>query len=189
MLFRSRRGGWKAAALGIAAGALFGLSAIGFRGAILSLPFGHTVTRAATILALGLALQSVLMLAWLALADRAALAGIARHWRGSLGAGALGALASLFWFIGFALTAAATLSSTAQAARTGSAGRDDLLQGDAGAGDEAAGAAGAPRGVQARSCVHVLPRLVCLPFDKKHSSTRFEFNLNVRECLRFKLKV
>ena len=108
-----RRGGWQAAALGVAAGALFGLSAIGFRGAILALPFGHPVTRAATILALSLALQSALMLAWLALADRAALAGIARHWRGSLGAGALGALASFFWFIGFALTAAANVRTLA----------------------------------------------------------------------------
>lgn len=108
-----RNGGWRAAALGIAAGALFGLSAIGFRGAILALPHGDSITRAATILTLSLALQSALMLIWLALADRAALAGIVRHWRGSLGAGALGALASLFWFIGFALTAAANVRTLA----------------------------------------------------------------------------
>lgn len=108
-----QRGGLRAAALGLAAGALFGLSAIGFRGAILALPFGDSMTRAATILALSLALQSVLMLAWLALADRAALAGIARHWRGSLWAGALGALASFFWFLGFALTSAANVRTLA----------------------------------------------------------------------------
>ncbi len=108
-----QRGGLRAAALGLAAGALFGLSAIGFRGAILALPFGSSMTRAATILALSLALQSVLMLAWLALADRAALAGIARHWRGSLWAGALGALASFFWFLGFALTSAANVRTLA----------------------------------------------------------------------------
>ena len=108
-----QRGGLRAAALGLAAGALFGLSAIGFRGAILALPFGSSMTRAATILALSLALQSVLMLAWLALADRGALAGIARHWRGSLWAGALGALASFFWFLGFALTSAANVRTLA----------------------------------------------------------------------------
>ncbi|WP_374634075.1 EamA family transporter [Paracoccus sp. (in: a-proteobacteria)] len=108
-----RKGGWRAASLGVAAGALFGLSAIGFRGAILALPFGDSITRAATILTLSLALQSALMLVWLGLAQRQALAGILRHWRGSLGAGALGALASLFWFIGFALTAAANVRTLA----------------------------------------------------------------------------
>lgn len=108
-----RRGGWRAAALGIAAGALFGLSAIGFRGAILALPFGDSVIRAAVILVLSLALQCAIMLVWLGLADRAALAGIARHWRGSLGAGALGAFASLFWFLGFALTSAANVRTLA----------------------------------------------------------------------------
>ncbi|WP_062560556.1 DMT family transporter [Paracoccus aminovorans] len=108
-----RRGGWRAAGLGIAAGALFGLSAIGFRGAILALPFGASGLRAATVLALSLALQSAIMLAWLGLADRPALAGIVRHWRGSLGAGALGALASLFWFLGFALTSAANVRTLA----------------------------------------------------------------------------
>jgi drug/metabolite transporter (DMT)-like permease len=108
-----RKGGWRAAGLGILAGGLFGLSAIGFRGAILALPFGDSITRAATILTLSLALQSALMLVWLGLAQRQALAGILRHWRGSLGAGALGALASLFWFIGFALTAAANVRTLA----------------------------------------------------------------------------
>ena len=108
-----RRGGWRAGGLGIAAGALFGLSAIGFRGAILALPFGAEPVRAATVLLLSLALQSAIMLAWLGAADRRALAGIARHWRGSLGAGALGALASLFWFLGFALTAAANVRTLA----------------------------------------------------------------------------
>src|SRR5690606_28270673 len=108
-----RRGGWRAAGLGIAAGALFGLSAIGFRGAILALPFGAEPVRAATVLVLSLALQSAIMLAWLGALDRPALAGIARHWRGSLGAGALGALASLFWFLGFALTAAANVRTLA----------------------------------------------------------------------------
>ena len=108
-----RQGGWRAAALGVMAGVLFGLSAIGFRGAILALPFGDSALRAATILALSLALQSAIMLAWLGVADRTALSGIVRHWRGSLGAGALGALASLFWFIGFALTSAANVRTLA----------------------------------------------------------------------------
>lgn len=54
------------------------------------------------------------MLAWLALADRAALAGIARHWRGSLGAGALGAARLALLVHRFlALTAAANVRTLA----------------------------------------------------------------------------
>lgn len=108
-----RSGGWGAAALGVLAGGLFGLSAIGFRGGILALPQGDFVTRAATVLVLGLALQSAVMLVWMACADRAGLAGIARHGRDSLKAGFLGAFASLFWFMGFALTAAANVRTLA----------------------------------------------------------------------------
>ncbi|AUH34273.1 EamA family transporter [Paracoccus tegillarcae] len=98
---------------GVAAGALFGLAAIGFRGAILALPEGGFFLRALTALALSLAIQTVLALIWLILFDRAALGGILREWRVSLAAGALGALASLFWFSGFALTSAANVRTLA----------------------------------------------------------------------------
>ncbi len=108
-----RGGGGSAAMLGIVAGGLFGLSAIGFRGAILALPLGDYVTRSATVLAISLTMQALVMLGWLALADRAALAGILRLWRASLRAGFLGAFASLFWFMGFALTAAANVRTLA----------------------------------------------------------------------------
>lgn len=98
---------------GVTAGALFGLSAIGFRGALLALPEGGFFIRALTVLVMALAMQSAAMLVWLALADRAALRGIATAWRASLAAGALGAFASLFWFIGFALTPAANVRTLA----------------------------------------------------------------------------
>lgn len=98
---------------GLVAGALFGLSAVGFRGALLSLPPGGYVVHALTILVLTLALQSAAMLIWLVMADRAALHGIVAEWRVSLLAGALGAFASLFWFIGFALTPAANVRTLA----------------------------------------------------------------------------
>lgn len=98
---------------GVSAGALFGLSAIGFRGAILALPEGGFFIQALTVLVLTLALQSAAMLIWLTVADRPALRGIAGEWRVSLLAGALGAFASLFWFIGFALTPAANVRTLA----------------------------------------------------------------------------
>lgn len=107
------RAGSRAVATGILAGLLFGLSSIGFRGAILALPEGGYFIRALTILVVTLSLQSAAMLAWLALTNRAALAAIWRDWRASLLAGALGAFASLFWFIGFALTPAANVRTLA----------------------------------------------------------------------------
>lgn len=100
-------------ATGITSGVLFGLSAIGFRGAILSLPEGGYFIRALTVLVVTLGLQSLIMLAWMALADRKGLRGMIGHWRVSLAAGALGAFASLFWFIGFALTPAANVRTLA----------------------------------------------------------------------------
>ncbi|WBU60878.1 DMT family transporter [Paracoccus albus] len=100
-------------ATGITAGALFGLSSIGFRGAILTLPGDGAVLRASVILVIGLFMQAAAMLCWMLWRDRPALSAIARSWRISLAAGALGACASLFWFIGFALTSAANVRTVA----------------------------------------------------------------------------
>ncbi len=104
-----RGNAWRAAVLGVLSGGLFGLTAIGVRGGVLALPFGADVTRAVTALAITQAMQSVLIVAWLALRDRAALRGMLRLWRQSLGAGFLGAFASLFWFTGFAMTSTANV--------------------------------------------------------------------------------
>ena len=106
-------GGVRPVLLGLAAGAFFALAAIGFRGAILSLDGGSFLLRAATTLAWSLGLQTAILAAWLLLFDRAALVGSLRAWRPSLAAGFLGALASQFWFIGFALTAAANVRTLA----------------------------------------------------------------------------
>lgn len=98
---------------GLAAAGLFGLSATGFRGAILALPEGGFLIRATTILVISLTLQTAILLVWLALFDRAALAASARVWRASLGAGFLGAFASQFWFLAFSLTTAANVRTLA----------------------------------------------------------------------------
>jgi drug/metabolite transporter (DMT)-like permease len=101
------------AATGLMAGLLFGLAAIGFRGGIIHLADAGFLMRASTILVLSLALQSGLLLLWLALFDRAALVASFGVWRVSLLAGFLGALASQFWFIGFSLTTAANVRTLA----------------------------------------------------------------------------
>jgi drug/metabolite transporter (DMT)-like permease len=110
---RSMLSGLAPAALGLAAGLAFGLSAIGFRGAITALPEGSFLIRALTILALTLALQTLALGLWLAVRDRPALTGSLRAFAPSLAAGFLGALASAGWFTGFALTTAANVRTLA----------------------------------------------------------------------------
>jgi drug/metabolite transporter (DMT)-like permease len=105
--------GLKPVLFGLASGAFFALAAIGFRGAILSLNEGSPLMRASTTLVWGLGLQTGILLVWLGLFDRQALMASFRAWRPSLGAGFLGALASQFWFIGFALTTAANVRTLA----------------------------------------------------------------------------
>ncbi|MFO1202115.1 MAG: EamA family transporter [Tabrizicola sp.] len=101
------------ASLGLLAGLAFGLSAIGFRGAITALPEGSFLIRALTCLALTLALQTAALGLWLAVNDRPALTGSARAFMPSLAAGFLGAAASAGWFTGFALTSAANVRTLA----------------------------------------------------------------------------
>lgn len=98
---------------GILAGALFGASAIGFRGGITSLETGDFLIRATATLVLSLGLQTAILMVWLLLFDRTALRASFGVWRSSLGAGFLGAFASQFWFIGFSLTSAANIRTLA----------------------------------------------------------------------------
>lgn len=104
----------KPALLGVLAGGLFGLSAIGFRGAITALDPGSSFyLRATTILVWGLCLQTIVLGAYLALFDRKAMLKSFTVWRQSLFAGFLGAFASQFWFLGFSLTSAANVRTLA----------------------------------------------------------------------------
>lgn len=106
-------GGWQSTALGLASGACFALSAIGYRGAILSLHDPSYAVAATFTLAIGLVVQSIVLSLWLVLRDRAVLAAILAAWRPSLFAGFMGALASQFWFLAFALTSAANVRTLA----------------------------------------------------------------------------
>ena len=64
-------------------------------------------------LAVGLVLQAALLSLYLALREPDVLRAIARSWRPSLLAGFLGALASQFWFLAFALATAASVRTLA----------------------------------------------------------------------------
>ena len=103
----------RATLLGLAAGGMFALSAVGYRGAILALEATDYIVAATFTLAIGLLGQAFVLSCYLALANPAALAAIMRHWRPSLFAGFMGALASQFWFLAFALATAASVRTLA----------------------------------------------------------------------------
>jgi drug/metabolite transporter (DMT)-like permease len=95
-----------AAALGLASGAAFALSAVGYRAATLAL--AHPLPWVAGVYALvwAQAIQSVLLGGYLAARDRAHLIEVLRQWRVSTLAGLMGALASMGWFTAFAMRSA-----------------------------------------------------------------------------------
>lgn len=99
--------------LGLAAAAGFALSAVGYRGAILDMHAASFVTAATSTLVCGLLLQTVVLTGYLALRDRAVLKAIIRLWKPSMFAGFMGAFASQFWFLAFALTAVANVRTLA----------------------------------------------------------------------------
>jgi drug/metabolite transporter (DMT)-like permease len=106
-------GGYRPVALGLFSGAVFAISAVGYRGAILSLGLASFLLAATLTLAIGLILQAGLLTLYLALRDRTVLTAIARAWRPSLFAGFMGATASEFWFLAFALTSVANVRTLA----------------------------------------------------------------------------
>ncbi len=99
--------------LGLASGAMFGLSAVGYRGAILNLNLPDYLMAATFTMAAGIAIQSVPLTLYLWLRDPAVLRAIFAAWRPSMLAGFLGALASQFWFLAFALATAASVRTLA----------------------------------------------------------------------------
>ena len=103
----------KSTLLGLGAGAMFALSAVGFRGGILSLALPSYVMAATFTVVVGLVLQSVLLSLYLWLRNPGVLVSIVRAWRPSLFAGFMGALASQFWFLAFALATAASVRTLA----------------------------------------------------------------------------
>ena len=106
-------GGLRPALLGLSSAALFAASAIGYRGAILALHQSSFVLGATFSLAVGLSLQTLLLLGWLLAFRRGILSTMMRLWRPSLMAGFSGAAASQCWFLAFALASAASVRTLA----------------------------------------------------------------------------
>jgi drug/metabolite transporter (DMT)-like permease len=107
------RAGWRPVAMGLVSATAFAFAAIGFRGAVTRLDTPSIAMAATTVLVAGLAVQTAILLVWLALFDRAGLKAILALWRESLLAGFMGALASQLWFVAFALPDAARVRTLA----------------------------------------------------------------------------
>ena len=106
-------GGIRPTLIGLASGGMFALSAIGFRGAILSLHLPNFVMAATFTLVVGLLIQAVLLSLYLLMREPAAMWAIMRAWKPSVFAGLMGALASQFWFLAFAIATAASVRTLA----------------------------------------------------------------------------
>jgi len=104
---------FEATLLGITAGGMFALSSVGFRGAILSLAVPSYLMAATFTLVIGLILQAALLSKYLWVRQPAVLRAIIAAWRPSLLAGFMGALASQFWFLAFALASAGRVRTLA----------------------------------------------------------------------------
>lgn len=100
--------GWtsRAALLGIASGTCFAISAVGYRGAALSLDTGAFIA-AAYALVWAQSIQTLVLGGWLQARKPETIRAVIRAWRWSLGAGLAGALASIAWFTAMALEPAA----------------------------------------------------------------------------------
>jgi drug/metabolite transporter (DMT)-like permease len=99
--------------IGLAAAAGFALSAVGFRGAVIVVPGVSFVTAASYTLVWGLFVQTLVLTIYLLARAPSVLQDILRLWRPSMLAGFTGAFASQFWFLAFALTAAANVRTLA----------------------------------------------------------------------------
>ncbi len=90
------------ALIGLASGAAFALSAVGYRGAALALHAPYLIAAGYTLV-WAQALQTVLLGGWLLLRAPDVIGRLIRAWRASLFAGFMGAAASAGWFTAMAI--------------------------------------------------------------------------------------
>ncbi|NMG40135.1 EamA family transporter [Chelativorans sp. ZYF759] len=102
------------ALIGLASGTLFGIAAVAYRAASLSLGGPNFMMQAATTLFFTILLQSVVMLGWMLWRDPLELRRIGAAWKPSLFTGFVGATASFGWFAAMTLQQAAIVKALAQ---------------------------------------------------------------------------
>jgi drug/metabolite transporter (DMT)-like permease len=103
-----------ASGYGLASGLLFGISAVCYRGATLSLPHGDAVIRAAVALLAATVVQTATLGLWLAIRERGEIARVLAAWRVAGLTGLTSMLGSMGWFTAFALQTAAYVKALGQ---------------------------------------------------------------------------
>jgi len=103
--FRTMLTGWTSvpAMLGLASGAFFAFSAVGYRGAALALGDTPFMMSAAFTLVAAQSIQTVVLGGWLLARDPGVVKRVFAAWRRSLFAGFMGAAASAGWFTAMAI--------------------------------------------------------------------------------------
>jgi drug/metabolite transporter (DMT)-like permease len=104
----------RTALIGLASGTCFGVAAVAYRAASLSLGGPNFIMQAAMTLSFVIVFQTAIMLIWMILRDRAEMLRIARAWKPAFVVGAAGATASFGWFMAMTLQQAAYVKVLAQ---------------------------------------------------------------------------
>ncbi|MBT9372083.1 DMT family transporter [Rhizobium sp. CSW-27] len=104
----------RTALIGIASGGVFGISAVAYRSASLSLDGPNAVMQAAVTLACVTGFQTLFMLGWMLLTDRGEIVKVVRSWRTSSLVGLAGVVGSAGWFTAMTLQQVAYVRALGQ---------------------------------------------------------------------------
>tara|TARA_R100000005_G_C5001661_1_gene208895 strand:- start:4831 stop:5739 length:909 start_codon:yes stop_codon:yes gene_type:complete len=108
--------GWmsRAAGIGLLSGALFGISAVSYRGASLALGGQGVIIQAAYTLAFVMIFQTVVMSLYLPLREAGQITKVFRNWKMAIWVGLTGMLGSACWFTAMTLQNAALVKAVGQ---------------------------------------------------------------------------
>ena len=104
----------RSVAIGLCSGTLFGIAAVAYRGASLSLGGPNFLMQGGVTLCAAITFQTIVMLAFIALRDPSEFRRIAAAWKPALAVGFVGASASFGWFTAMTLEKAAVVKAVAQ---------------------------------------------------------------------------
>lgn len=104
----------RTALIGIASGGVFGISAVAYRSAALSLDGPNPIMQAAVTLAFVTTFQTVFMLVWMLIKDKNEIVLVLKSWRSSSLVGLSSVLGSMGWFTAMALQQVAYVRALGQ---------------------------------------------------------------------------
>ena len=104
----------RSVAIGLCSGTFFGIAAVGYRGASLSLGGPNFLVQGGVTLCAAILFQTIVMLVFIALRDPGELRRIVAAWKPALAVGFVGASASFGWFTAMTLEKAAVVKAVAQ---------------------------------------------------------------------------